>query len=194
MISLRIALAGGPGTGKTSSSRAIKALAESRGLPLYEYPEVATDLMATGRTPDSLGNYEFQRQVLTHELKNEAEGQRKVAETGGIAIFDRGSPDAWVYLEADEADRLAAEYGVTKDGLFAHFDLCLFFGENPGEDGSDIKRGNRYRVEKSAEEVLSLAERSYAVWHEHPDCVDLQWTDTPEEKPKLAAEAVAERL
>lgn len=193
MKSLRIALAGGPGTGKTSSTRAIRALAESRGLPFYEYREVATDLMAAGKTPKTLGAYEFQRLVLRQELENEAEGQRSVA-AGGVAVFDRGSPDAWVYLGDAEGDRLAGEFGVTKDQLFEHFDLCLFFGENPGEDGSDIKRGNQYRVEESPEEILSLADRSYAVWHEHPDCVDLQWTDTPDGKPKLAAEAVAKRL
>ena len=194
MKSLKIVLAGGPDTGKTSSARAIRALAESRGLPCYEYREVATDLIPTGITPKTVGAYEFQRLVLRQELENEAEGQRKVAETGGVVIFDRGSPDVWVYLGDAEGDRLAGESGVTRDQLFGHFDLCLFFGENPGEDGSDIKRGNRYRVEESPEEILSLADRSYAVWHEHPDCVDLQWTDTPEGKPKLAAEAVAKRL
>ena len=194
MKSLKIVLAGGPGTGKTSSARAIRALAESRGLPYYEYREVATDLIPTGITPKTLGEYEFQRLVLRQELENEAEGQKKVGETGGVVVFDRGSPDVWVYLGNAEGDRLAGEFGVTKDELFGHFDLCLFFGENPGEDGSDIKRGNQYRVEESPEEILSLADRSYDVWHEHPHFVHLGWENDPGEKPKKAAAEAAKRL
>ena len=190
----KIVLAGAPTSGKSSSVRAIRAAAEDMGLNCLVYDEAASELMRAGYDKAVLGDHEFQRLVLEKELKNELDADTLLEERGGIAVFDRASPDAWVYLDKADADRLAGEYGFTKKELLSRFDLCLFFKPNPVNDGSDIQKGNPYRVETDHGEIRELDDRSYAVWHEHPACVDLEWENDPEEKPRKAAEAVRRRL
>ncbi len=194
MNGIRVVLAGGPKTGKTSSVAAIKEAVAAAGLPFYLYTEAASAFIRSGVTPDTVGQYEFQRLVLLKELENEADAERRLRGAPGVALFDRGSPDAWVYLSEDEGDRLAREYGVTRRELLARFDLCLFFRMDPREDGADITANNSARLESSAGELRSLARRAEKVWLAHPNCVCLDWENDPDIKPRKAAGAVLGQL
>ena len=187
---IKIALAGGPGSGKTTVCSALKNA--STMLPedtaLVFLPETATfhfshrdPVLTTEESIPVRQHYIFSSQLLTEKTAEDtahACGKKRL-----IMITDRGILDCAVYLEHKDFLKASGLNGLPLD----HYDLVLFF-----TGGADITEDDTYRIE-SDEERRILADKTYKTWSQVKDHIsfkEIPQQETAEEKIREAKLAI----
>ena len=187
---IRIALAGGPGSGKTTVCSALKnaSVQVPEDTALVFLPETAT-FHFSHRDPELTKeesipvrqHYIFSSQLLTEKTAEDTAhtcGKKRL-----IMITDRGILDCAVYL--------AFEDFLKASGLKAlplsHYDLVLFF-----TGGADITEDATYRIETDDERKI-LADETYRIWSQVKDQAvfkEIPQQETAEQKIREAKQAV----
>ena len=67
----KIVLTGGPCGGKTSAISVLHEQLSSYGVDVFEVNEQATSLKRSGKTPESMGTYEFHSLLFSNQLAEE---------------------------------------------------------------------------------------------------------------------------
>jgi predicted ATPase len=181
----RIAVTGGPGSGKTS---VWQLLATSHSEQVLAVPEVAT-LLFRHVFPHVQSEPErcaVQRAIFQVQQELEAfyEARRT---TEQILLCDRGTPDGGGYWPAGHEAFFAAMGTCWQDQL-ARYDAVLFL-ESAAVGGYPIDAGNETRRESPAEAV-AIDQRLHAVWAAHPGFVHIPHEPVFAEKMERAQNAL----
>lgn len=126
---IKVAVAGGTCSGKTSCPAYIKKAFENTDVKLIFIPEAATLLCDEGKdTRKTKGILHFQNAVFEKQLQIEKEYAREAEDADDgifLIICDRGIVDAYSYLEKEDADKIAAAHSFTKKQLLNRYDAVI---------------------------------------------------------------------
>jgi predicted ATPase len=132
----RVALTGGPCSGKSSSLASFTKALTSRGFDVYALPEAPTILMEAGFPYPGLHAgpllLEFERALATMQLQMEDSAERLARARDelqrgrpAVLFYDRGLTDMKGYMSATLWAQLLAELGVSEDAVMARYDLVI---------------------------------------------------------------------
>ena len=164
----KIALTGGPCSGKSTVLALLKTFPQGQGYRVGYLTEVASELLKERplyiKDHDDIvlrQFYIYRTQIamencLCEELSRETE--RKT-----VLITDRGLSDALAYL--DEGDMEKVTLGGDQDSFSDRYDAVLFF--EPAGEAQHRARNNEARFEETYEEILSTSERTKQAWQRH---------------------------
>lgn len=164
---VKIVLTGGPCAGKTTALKYVSEKLREQGVEVIPVEECATKLILSGKTPQSMGNYEFHKLLFGLELEEEKK-QTAYAESlpcnKVVILFDRGLLDNRAFVTQAEFDRYSALYGTNEDVIRNSYDAVfhLVTAANGAEEHYNLT-SNKARSE-SIEEARNLDVETMAVW------------------------------
>lgn len=155
---IKIALSGGPCSGKTTCLKAIWEHYSALGIPVYICHESATDVIFDGASRDDM--LEFETRVAFHQLEIEGEILSSFcADKKAVVIFDRGLTDCFGYV--DDEDALARNIGINRISSWERYDAVIFLGSSDEYQQSAVRTESREEAEQYASRVLNA-------WMGHP--------------------------
>lgn len=167
-----IAFAGTAHSGKSAVWELLKSMARvPRDIGFVG--EAATDIMNTTNLHPLINPIAFQEAVKILQYEREETQLRE----NKIVIADRGLADAYVFLDASDAENIV---GCSVEALLDRYYAVFFF--MPYLSGDHITDGNQQRYETSTEELLVQFEKSYAVWGRHKNMIPIPTFDTVEHR------------
>lgn len=125
---VKIVLTGGPCAGKTTALGYIKNELEKLGVKVFTVGEQATRLMNGGISPNSVGNYEFQRLLFKNAVEEESRvliSAQKEKEEKTVILFDRGLLDGRAFVTEDEFKRYSSEFNLNEDIIRNSYDAVF---------------------------------------------------------------------
>lgn len=130
MKSLKVALTGGPGGGKTTSIDFIVDEFTEKGYKVIVVPEAATILINSGIKPfgeDAIDVVEFQSYVMDLQIQLESIAERSATHSKKptIILCDRGIMDDQAYISKEDFKKLLKEKGLTKFDVMNTYDIVL---------------------------------------------------------------------
>jgi len=174
----RVVITGGPCSGKTS----LWTLLGHRCPGAVQVPEVATALILSGCTPQSMGLGAFQRLLFQRQWEAEESALRH----GVFLLCDRGLVDGLAYFPG-----LLTSMGLSLESLLKRYALVLHLAVVPDPaDYARFARSNPARTEDHAE-ALSLDRRIGRAYRTHDRYVRL--TGSMEEKQARALGILRDR-
>ena len=124
----KIVLTGGPCAGKTTALGFLKKELKKYGVEVFTVSEQATALMTQGKTPESMGSYEFHSLLFKNQLAEE-EAAIKEAESSeaqkAVVLCDRGLLDSRAYVTREEFDKYSALYGFNAERIRNRYDAVF---------------------------------------------------------------------
>jgi predicted ATPase len=163
MGSVRIAVSGGPGAGKTTLWRAV---AQTHSTRVIAVPEVATLLFSHvfPQVKDATERRAVQRAIFAVQHNLEQVHESRLA-ADQLLWCDRGAPDGGGYWPEGPADFFES-MGTDWQAELTRYSAVLFL-ESAAVGGMSIAAGNPTRTEDLATAV-NLDRRLRAVWSAHP--------------------------
>ncbi len=125
---IRIALTGGPCAGKTTALGVLKQRLEKDGITVIEIEERATKLMSSGKTPESMGVYEFHKLLFEEQLAEETQKIQYASALPcekAVLLSDRGLLDNRAYVSEADFERYAGENGLNEDIIRNSYDAVF---------------------------------------------------------------------
>ncbi len=169
---LKIALSGGPSSGKTTFLALTCIYFKMLGYNVYISEEVASLMINSGmsfrhiKTKESV--YAFQKNLLERMLMQEngilTYIKMNTPNEKNVIISDRGALDVKAYMDADEWDKLIGELDLTEEILLSRYDCVIFLDANTEYY---TRENNKARTE-TLEESVVLSEKTKSVWSKHP--------------------------
>ena len=162
-----IALTGGPCGGKSTAMEFLSRELPAYGAEVFTVPEQASALMNSGATPETLGSYEFHRQLFQNQLQQEETALQKTQSSlskCALVLCDRGLLDSRAYVEQEAFDRYAASFGFTEGKIRNRYDAVLHLVT--AADGAQqfyTLNNNAVRSE-SPEQARDLDEAVLSLW------------------------------
>lgn len=175
MSLLRIALSGGPSSGKTTFLALACIYFRMIGYNVYIAEEIASLMIKSGMSFRHIktkeGIYKFQKNLLQRLLLQE-DGlveyvKENTSDQRNIIISDRGALDPKAYMEVDEWNRLLSELSTTESELYSRYDSVIFLDANVSHYTVD---NNSARTETLSEAIVQ-SELTKAVWKDHPKII-----------------------
>lgn len=124
----KIALTGGPCSGKTEALKYLKNKLVPLGVEVFTLSETATELIKSGYTPKSAGSFEFHSRLFEMQLNKENEleenARNSKAKTAAI-ICDRGLLDNRAYVTAQDFERYSGKFGLNEDLIRCSYDAVF---------------------------------------------------------------------
>ena len=163
----KIAITGGPGSGKTSSLPLLKAALEECGCTVLTVPETATELMSGGVAPWTCGkNGVFQhiRMRLQREKERAYEEAARSMGRDVVIVCDRGMMDTLSYMTEEDFDSLTEELGESRVSLRDCYDAVFHMESAASYYTTD---NNPTRIE-TPDEALALDARLVTAWTGNP--------------------------
>ena len=168
---LRIALSGGPSSGKTTFLALTCIYFKMLGYNVYISEEIASLMINSGmsfrhiKTKESV--YTFQKNLLERMLLQE-DGilsyiKMNTLNEKNVIISDRGALDVKAYMEIDEWNKLLEELKLTEEKLFLRYDCVIFLDANTEYYTTE---NNKARSE-TLEEAIVLSAKTKSVWDKH---------------------------
>lgn len=125
---VKIVLTGGPCAGKTTALGYAAEKLREQGIEVITIEERATKLILSGKTPQTMGNYEFHKLLFELELNEEIEKTELAKEMNCdrvILLFDRGLLDNRAYVTQAEFDRYSSLNGKSEDVIRNSYDAVF---------------------------------------------------------------------
>jgi hypothetical protein len=160
--SLRVALTGGPGGGKTTAADLFR---REIGEGVVIVPEAATILFTGGFPRVAQDHAQRSVQKAIYQVQRNLEDVQRCLYPDRILLCDRGTVDGAAYWP-DGVDGFFTEVGSSHAAEINRYDVVLFF-ETAAVGGFSFEGGNRYRVESNAE-AIDLDKRLRELWAVHP--------------------------
>lgn len=195
MKTVRIALVGTPGAGKTTVTKILKKSIRPSSYTVGFVEEAATMLMhssAANRQLRETDPVAFQDMVADTHIKNEGAGILRAQRDGAeklLQITDRALMDAYVYLNDEQRTRLKRPIEPL-DELNQRYDAVICFDYY--DCGAWLKAGNNVRAEKALSDIKRVCERSKEVYSTHPRFYLVRPCDNVREKAARVAEIINE--
>lgn len=165
----KIALTGGPCAGKTTALRAIWLFLKKKGYKVVIVPETATELINGGITPASVGQINFQKNLLELQLKKEqifTESAKLLGENV-VIVFDRGCLDGKAYLTDDEYTDILYELNLNEEDLFNFYDAVIFLDSAAMSNENIYSTSNNPARNETVSEARKINIRTQEVWKNH---------------------------
>lgn len=160
---IKIALTGGPCSGKTSVVERLAAEFYSDDRDVFICPESAYEVIANGGSREDY--LSFETLVAKKQLQNEAEILKKAEESGKdevVIFYDRALTDCFSYVE--DKDKLAENIGINIIDSWARYDALIVLQTAPeSEYVSAYARIEDYQTALDFEQKLL----DVAVGHSH---------------------------
>lgn len=158
----KIALTGGPNSGKTT---ALSILKETFGPQVELVKEAATLIFSGGfpRQDNSIPHIETAQKIIFFTTK-QLESLASKSSTAELIVCDRGTVDAAVYWPGGVED-FFAQMGTSLEAELARYDAVLHLSppSNP-----DFYQSTQVRTE-SLEKAFEIDERILHIWQKHPN-------------------------
>lgn len=165
----KIALTGGPCAGKTTALRAIWLFLKKKGYKVVIVPETATELINGGITPASVGQINFQKNLLELQLKKEqifTESAKLLGENV-VIVFDRGCLDGKAYLTNDEYTDILDELNLNEEDLINFYDAVIFLDSAAMSNENIYSTSNNPARNETVSEARKINIRTQEVWKNH---------------------------
>lgn len=164
---VKIVLTGGPCAGKTTALKYVSDKLREKEIEVLTKEECATNLILSGKTPQSMGNYEFHKLLFGLELEKEKELIKYAANLPCervVLLYDRGLLDNRAFVTQADFDRYSALYGTNEDVIRNSYDAVfhLITAANGAEEHYNLT-SNKARSE-TIEEARRLDIETMAVW------------------------------
>ena len=189
----KIALTGGPCSGKSTVLERLKTLPTGVRYRVAYLSEVASELLKE-RTPYIDGHDDLilrQFYIYRTQLAMEnclAEELAKESERETVLITDRGISDALAYLDEGDVEKVLK--GREEETFTDRYDAVLFF-EPTGEKQFEA-RNNAARLEQNYEEILVASRKTKQAWEKYyrGRLFSVGMTDDVEEKVLKTAKII----
>ncbi len=159
--SIRVALSGGPGAGKTTAADFFR---REIGDKVVIVPEAATILFQGGFPRSTDPHASRVTQTAIFQVQRHLEDVQSALYPGRTLLCDRGTIDGAAYWP-DGENRYFEAVGTTFDIELARYDAVIFF-ETAAVGGISIEGGNPSRNE-TLDEALELDRHLHALWSRH---------------------------
>ena len=165
----KIALTGGPCAGKTTALRAIWLFLKKKGYKVVIVPETATELINGGITPASVGQINFQKNLLELQLKKEQIFTESAEQLGEnvVILFDRGCLDGKAYLTDDEYTDILDELNLNEEDLINFYDAVIFLDSAAMSNENNYSTSNNPARNETVSEARKINIRTQEVWKNH---------------------------
>lgn len=157
---IKIAISGGPCSGKTSCIEHIKSRYEQKGIDVFICPESATQIINAGVSRDDMHSFELE--VANNQIKNEEELDNKISMSDSkkvLIIYDRGLTDCFAYV--DHEMLFSNDLSINRIESWQRYDACMFLEESNEYESNDI------RIE-SEKQANIYADKLLKSWMGHP--------------------------
>lgn len=192
----KIAFAGPPASGKSTTLELLKHFKHAENVHVIYLNEIATAFMdwpeyvaAHDNTPIRQ-YYIMKAQILLEDLamQEAAFFDKDIV----LILCDRAVLDVFVYLDKDEAANIVDAADAENYGK--RYDYVLYF--EPTGEAQFLSRNNSSRIETSYNEVKKVSERTLSAWREHfnRDMIFIPPADTVEAKTNNTARKINELL
>ena len=163
---IKIALTGGPCSGKTEALSFLENRLTSFGTEVFTLEETASSLIKRGITPKTHGSFGFHSLLFEKQYNKETELYKKAEQSGSdisVIICDRGLLDNRAYVTEDEFKRYAGGFGLSENKIRCMYDgvFHLVTAANGAESFYNHDNGVRH---ESAEQARVLDNELLAVW------------------------------
>ena len=164
---VKIALTGGPCGGKSTALPFLKAELEKLGETVLVMNECATGLMNEGKTPESMGSFEFHSLLFETQLNNEnmlIEQAKALDSSRVVLIFDRGLLDNRAYVTSDYFNLYAGKFDFNEEKIRNRYDAVFHLvTAADGAQGYYNSKNNSVRCE-GIEDAKRLDTELMALW------------------------------
>lgn len=163
----KIVLTGGPCGGKTTALKFLEEQLAKQGVKVFSVSEVATSLMNSGKTPESMGVYDFHSLLFSIQLKNEEDCLKKAESSSAekaVVLCDRGLLDNSVYVSEEDFKKYSSAFGYDGEKIRNSYDAV--FHLVTAADGAEEYFGratNSVRSE-TAEQARELDRKILNAW------------------------------
>lgn len=157
---IRVALSGGPCSGKTTCIEYIKAHYESKDIPVFVCNESATEVICDGVSREDM--LLFETAVANNQIKLENELNNALANIDAekiLVIYDRGLTDCFGYV--DDSKALEQNIGISRVESWSRYDAVMILESADCYESSDIRIEDEELAREYADSVLSA-------WLGHP--------------------------
>jgi predicted ATPase/CYTH domain-containing protein len=160
----KIALTGGPCSGKSTAIIRLKEYYSNQGYTVIVAPESARIVIKNGVSRENM--LEFERVVIQHQLDVECEINQRISTMSDekiLVLYDRGIADAFSYLSSEQSQILQKEFNLDLIKIWSRYDAVIFF------EIADSKHyiSDSVRLE-SAEDAINAQNLLLDVWVGHP--------------------------
>lgn len=167
-----ICITGGPCGGKTTVLSFLQQKLSDLGFSVVVVPEVATDFILSGITPDRIGVSQFQRHIVKHMIEKEnrwKEMANLIRAEKKVIICDRGLADSLAYTTNLDFDLLLSEMDCSiVDLRDKRYDGVIFL-QSVAVDAPEVYTClNNLARRESIEEARELDLRTLYAWTGHP--------------------------
>lgn len=174
---VKIALTGGPCSGKTEIIGKIKSIYEAKGYKIYLCPETAGKLIDDGFSRDDM--FEFEKAVALKQIEAENHILCKIKdEDNVILICDRGLTDCFSYVDYEKRAIYAETIGVDCVKSWERYDAVIFL-ETAAINGNYVSSVQRT---ESQIQAVQCHERLLEVWTGHPHLRYIEYSAVIEDK------------
>ncbi len=165
----KIALTGGPCAGKTTALREIWLFLRKKGYNVVIVPETATELINGGITPSTIGQINFQKNLLELQLKKEQIFTKSAQqlEKDVVIVFDRGCLDGKAYLSDDEYAEILNELNLNEENLINFYDAVIFLDSAAMSNDNIYSTSNNPARNETVSEARKINIRTQEVWKNH---------------------------
>lgn len=162
---IKIAITGGPCSGKSTAIDYVKRHFEKKGIPVFVLEESARILLENGA--DRSNMLEFENAVFNHQIKAEEELEKRIEkanldeEESVLVICDRGIVDAYGYLDDEDRAKLIDRTKIDLINAWCRYDAVMFL------ETADNYENDSERTENE-EEARRISDNILSVWMGHP--------------------------
>lgn len=167
----KIVITGGPCAGKTTGMSWIEHAFTERGYKVLFVPETATELITGGVAPWVCPNIEFQKCLLSLQLKKEAvyeQAARTMKEDKILIVCDRGVIDNKSYMTNEEFTDVLSAFNLNEVELRDTYDAVFHLvTAAKGAEEFYTTANNSARTE-TPEQAVAADDKLIAAWTGHP--------------------------
>jgi CYTH domain-containing protein/thymidylate kinase len=174
----RVAITGGPCSGKSELLKRIKEYLHDNGVWGTVLPELYTELAQNNLTPELLGFEKFQKHLIGFQIQRESFYHEALMEADGnwaekynqdlVVVCDRGVPDSAAYMPDEQYRHYIAKQSYGREAMLHRYDLVIHLvTAAQGAEEFYSNKTNSHRKE-SATEARALDQATLLAWQGHP--------------------------
>ena len=168
----KIAITGGPCSGKSTALSWLQADLRKKGFNVLFVPETATELILGGISFETIDeNYNFESYIMKLQLEKERIFEEAAKHVAGfdkvLIVCDRGVMDCKAYMSELEFKHCLKELNTNEIALRDNYD-AVFHLVTAAKGASEFYNLNNGARRESLEEAIDADERTLNAWVGHP--------------------------